>query len=92
MLKSREQIQQNYQKKIITRLEKEGYYVIKLIKTNKNGIPDLLVIKENETFFVEVKQPNGILSEIQKFRIEELRQKGIKTLVIYGNLPINWKD
>ena len=31
--------EQAIQSKLIKRLESEGYYVIKLIKTNKNGIP-----------------------------------------------------
>jgi hypothetical protein len=55
--------------------------VVKLIKTNKNGIPDLLAVKENRTIFVEVKQEHGKLSEIQRFRINELRAKGIEVFV-----------
>ena len=34
--------EQQIQKRRIKELEAEGYYVIKLIKTNKNGIPDLI--------------------------------------------------
>ena len=33
--------EQQIQSKKIKELEAEGYYVIKLIKTNKNGIPDV---------------------------------------------------
>ena len=33
--------EQQIQSKRIKQLESEGYYVLKLIKTNKNGIPDL---------------------------------------------------
>lgn len=69
------------QKKIIDRLTKEGWYVIKLIKTNKNGIPDLLALKDGVSWFIEVKQPKGVLSEIQKFRIQELREKGFKVSI-----------
>ena len=36
--------EQQIQSKRIKELEAEGYYVIKLIKTNKNGIPDLSLI------------------------------------------------
>ena len=35
--------EQQIQYKRIKELEAEGYYVIKLIKTNKNGIPALIV-------------------------------------------------
>jgi Holliday junction resolvase len=73
--------EQAIQRKIIKRLEQEGFYVIKLITTNKNGIPDLIAIKENETIFIEVKRPDGKLSEIQKLRIQELRSKNIKVKV-----------
>jgi hypothetical protein len=34
--------EQQIQSKRIKQLEQAGYYVIKLIKTNKNGIPDLV--------------------------------------------------
>ena len=36
--------EQAIQTKRIKQLEAEGYYVIKLVQTNKNGIPDLIAI------------------------------------------------
>ena len=36
--------EQQVQAKKIKELEAQGYYVIKLTMTNKNGIPDLLAI------------------------------------------------
>jgi len=74
-------LEQQIQKKITTKLEQEGYFVLKIIKANKNGYPDLIAIKNNITTFVEVKQPNGRLSELQKVRIQELRNKGINVKV-----------
>jgi Holliday junction resolvase len=47
-----------------------------LIKTNKNGIPDLMCLKDGVTMFIEVKRPNGKLSELQKIRIKQLRDLG----------------
>jgi Holliday junction resolvase len=77
--------EQQIQSKRIKELEKEGYYVIKLITTNKNGIPDLIAIPPNsDVIFVEVKQPTGILTKLQKFRIKELNNHGIKTEVYRG--------
>lgn len=69
------------QKKIINQLQKEGWLCIKLIKTNWNGVPDLICHREGETMYIEVKQQTGKLSELQKIRIEQLRAKGIKTLI-----------
>ncbi len=39
--------EQQIQSKRIKELESQGYYVLKLIKTNKNGIPDLVASKPN---------------------------------------------
>jgi Holliday junction resolvase len=74
-------LEQQIQSKIIKKLENDGYYVLKLIKTNKNGIPDLLAVKENECIFIEVKRPEGKLSELQKVRIEELKSRNINVKI-----------
>ena len=76
--------EQQYQKKLSDILEEEGWYVIKLIKTNKNGIPDLIAIKEDKTIFIECKTLKGKLSKIQEFRLDELKAKGIECFVSYG--------
>jgi Holliday junction resolvase len=77
--------EQQIQTKRIKQLEAEGYYVIKLINTNKNGIPDLIAIPKNaDVLFVEVKQPNGRLSKLQEFRIKELNEHGLKTEIYKG--------
>ena len=73
------------QTKKIKELESQGYYVIKLMKTNKNGIPDLLALKPDEPpYFVEVKAPKGRVSPLQDYRLKELRQCGFKTEVYNG--------
>jgi len=70
------------QSKKIKELEAQGYYVIKLVKTNRNGIPDLIAIPPNsDVLFVEVKGPAGKLSALQEYRIKELADKNIKTEV-----------
>jgi hypothetical protein len=77
--------EQQIQSKRIKELEADGYYVIKLIRTNKNGIPDLLAIpKDSDVLFCEVKRPDGKLSKLQEFRIKELNGHGIRTEVFRG--------
>ena len=77
--------EQQLQKRRIRELESEGYYVIKLMKTNKNGIPDLIAIPPNcGVLFSEVKRMGGIVSELQKYRLKELEDHGIKTEVYRG--------
>jgi len=78
--------EQQIQSKKIKELEELGYYVIKLVSTNKNGIPDLIAIPPNsDVLFVEVKGPNGKLSKLQEFRIKELNKHGIKTEIYKPN-------
>ena len=84
MIPSKKISESAIQKKIITQLEKQGYLVLKLIKCNKNGYPDLIAIKENETTFIEVKRPDGVLSELQKVRIKELRSRNINVKIWQG--------
>ena len=77
--------EQQIQSKRIKQLEQAGYYVIKLIKTNKNGIPDLVAIPpRSRVLFSEGKTPTGRLSKLQEFRIKELKERGIRTEVFRG--------
>lgn len=77
--------EQQIQTKLIKELEAKGYYVIKLVKTNKNGIPDLIAIpKDSDVEFIEVKRKDGKLSKLQEYRIKELINHGIKAIVYYG--------
>jgi Holliday junction resolvase len=78
--------EQQIQSKRIKQLESEGYYVIKLIKTNKNGIPDILAIHPDKgVLFSEVKTPQGKLSKLQEFRLKELQEYGFRTEVFRGD-------
>lgn len=73
------------QAKRIKQLESDGYYVIKLLKTNKNGIPDLIAIPPGaNVLFSEIKTPTGRLSKLQEYRIKELNDHGIKTEIYKG--------
>lgn len=78
--------EQQIQSKLIKRLESEGYYVLKLVKTNKNGIPDVVALKAGEIpKFIEVKRPTGVVSELQQFRLRELRKHGFTAEVHRGD-------
>lgn len=73
--------EQYRQSKISSRLKKEGWLVVKLMKTTLNGIPDLMCLRNGVVFFVEVKTPKGILSELQKYTISELQKQGFETKI-----------
>jgi Holliday junction resolvase len=70
----------------IKQLESEGYYVIKIIKANKNGLPDILALHPDKgVLFSEVKRPEGKLSKLQEYRLKELKDYGFRTEVFRGN-------
>lgn len=77
--------EQQIQSKRIKELEEQGYYVLKLIKTNKNGIPDVLAIPpDTAVIFSEIKTKTGKLSKLQEYRLKELSTFGFKTEVYRG--------
>lgn len=56
-----------------------------------NGIPDLMAMKEGKTIFIEVKQGKGVLSELQKLRIEQIRKNGFEVF-IWTDFKVEWKN
>lgn len=80
------------QRRLIIDLEKAGWYVIKLIKTTKNGIPDLICHKDGRTVYIEVKRPEQKPRPLQSYRHKELADHGIMTITAtdstcISNLP-----
>ena len=72
------------QSSLIKRYESQGYFVVKLILTNKSGIPDLLLLKDGKASFVEVKRHGQKPRPLQQFRIKELQNQGFEVKVIEG--------
>jgi len=70
------------QAKIIKALERGGWYVIKLIQTNKNGIPDLLCLRNGRAVFIEVKRPGEKPTPLQLQRHRELKDTGFQVEVV----------
>lgn len=64
------------QSRIIKRLEKGGWMVVKLGITNLPGIPDLLALKDGVARFIEVKRPGEKPRPLQLYRHEQLRNMG----------------
>tara|TARA_R100001443_G_scaffold24282_1_gene36568 strand:+ start:7264 stop:7503 length:240 start_codon:yes stop_codon:yes gene_type:complete len=77
--------EQQVQAKKIKELESKGYYVLKLIKTNKNGIPDLVALHpDKKVLFIEVKTKKGKVSKLQEYRLKELEEHGFQTEIHRG--------
>ena len=65
-----------FQTKTINKLKKRGWKVLKIIRLNENGYPDLMALRKGVTIFVECKEENDNLKPLQKFRIKELKDNG----------------
>jgi hypothetical protein len=46
-------------------------------------MPDLILLKDGKTFFIECKAEKGRLSELQKYRHEQLKDEGFEVRTIY---------
>lgn len=69
------------QAQIIKNLERDGYYVVKLIQTNKNGIPDLMAIKDGRVAFIEVKDGANKPTDLQAYRHKEITKAGCEVWI-----------
>jgi Holliday junction resolvase len=70
-----------HQTKVIKEMEAKGYFVINLIRTSKNGIPDLLCLKDAEAIFIECKEKTDTLKPLQEYRLKQLNDLGFKAYV-----------
>ena len=71
-----------FQTKTIKKYEKDGYIVVNLIKTNKNGITDLMCLKDGATIFIECKEATDTLKPLQRYRINELIKQGFEAFCL----------
>jgi hypothetical protein len=70
------------QAKLIRRYEADGWYVVKIIQTNCNGFPDLMLLRDGVCRFVEVKRSGGKARPLQVYRMKELMSKGFDCQVV----------
>lgn len=58
----------------------KGWYCRKL-KSTVRGIPDRIFAKDGRVIFVEFKSRIGVLSDIQVYEIDKMRQAGLRVEV-----------
>ena len=68
----------------LTQMEKEGWMVIKIIRANMAGLPDLLLLRDGVARWVEVKQPGKKPTVLQSARHALLRRMGFSVEVMDG--------
>lgn len=68
-----------FQTKVIKEMEDKGYLVLKTIRLNKQGYPDIIAMKPSEpTIFIEIKEAKDTLKPLQKLRINQLNEQGFR--------------
>jgi Holliday junction resolvase len=72
-----------FQEKLIKKYTKQGYLVIKHVRTNCNGIPDLQLLKDGKSIFIEVKEEKDTIKPLQEFRINQLISLGFEAYCIH---------
>lgn len=75
-----------YQEKVKKQFENEGYLMIKLAKTNINGIADFIAIKEGaKSILIECKEKKDTIKALQIFQNQKISKS-------YGCLFEVWQD
>lgn len=74
-----------FQEATIKEWERKGYTVLKSIRLNKSGFPDLICLKDGSTLWIECKEEKDTLKPLQKLRIDQLRENGFKAFCLQKN-------
>ena len=70
------------QKKILTWLQANGYYAIKVEKANRAGVPDILACASGRFIGLEIKIGNNKPSALQESHIRQINEaNGIAKVV-----------
>jgi len=82
--------EQKLQRKIIDFFEKNGFLPIKIIKANINGLPDIILLKNGRSVFIEVKKDTKTKARpLQEYRLSQLRSMGFDAYVV-GDFDVNF--
>ena len=76
-----------FQTKTIKKLKSYGWKVLKTIRLNESGFPDLLALRNGVAIWVEVKEANDTLKPLQKYRLKELNELGFWAFVEQDGKP-----
>ena len=75
-------LESKIQSQITNKAKANGWMVVKLIQTPVTGVPDLMLLKDGITRFIEVKRPGNKPTELQKHIHNKLIQQGFLVEVI----------
>jgi Holliday junction resolvase len=73
----------NFQSKRIKQLKDDGWLVLKTIKLNENGFPDIFAFRNGVAIMEEIKGEGDTLKPLQKHRIDQLIKQGFDAKCIH---------
>ena len=82
--------EKDIEKYLKTEVKKAGGLSFKFSSPAHRGVPDQIVIFYPDLiFFVEVKAPKGIVSKLQAYCINQLRDKGCSVTIVYSKVDVD---
>ena len=75
-------LESEIQAAIIRQYEQQGYLVVKIGLCNKQGFPDLMVMKAGKILFIEVKRPGEKPRPLQEYRHRKLKEQGFEIITL----------
>ena len=82
MSTSKKYLESDIQAKCIKYAQAQGWIVLKVIASNMNGISDLILFKDGQTIFIEVKGPSTKVQPLQLYRQKQFREAGFITEIV----------
>ena len=83
------QLEKEIEKYLTDRVRKAGGHCWKFTSPGRSGVPDRVLICKGQVIFAEIKKPDGVLSPIQKVRIDQIRNQGIQAEVIWSKQDVD---
>ena len=75
--------------RLVRMVRERGGLCYKFVSPGNPGVPDRIVITtDGRTYYVELKQQTGRLSNIQKWQHEELRRRGINVRTLWSTVEV----
>lgn len=91
-------LERQIRNKINKHLKSEHWFVMPLSDKWAKGYPDLICIKDGRVIFLEIKQPDGRIDQLQMYFCGALWENGVEAYIVdsldkvkeilYGDIPI----
>lgn len=65
------------------------WFCCKFTSPSVRGVPDRLILCKGRTIFVELKSDEGKLSDVQKYRIAQMKANGAEVYVIHSKEQVD---